>query len=152
MNTLFDLDQPTPPNPRTSTPRWLALYETKTGAPARLASGRAIPHHCTCGRLTLTGYDDHICAFQATVDPYAATPQLEAAALILGIPTYQLWNSPPRYELSRRTPFPAAPQELTLASQCVVVLAHDCNRRPLATQPLPVSKGHAADLSDYPPF
>ena len=102
MSTLFD--HPV----GSSEPAWMRAYTTRTGAPPHLGTGKARPHRCpTCGRWTLQGLDSNLCALLATVDPNPLTPQTEAAAIILGRPTYTLHGAPGRYELWHRTPHSA---------------------------------------------
>ncbi|MFD6094558.1 hypothetical protein ACFWGN_20800 [Oerskovia sp. NPDC060338] len=139
MTALFDLDNPTPATRRDpSTPAWVIAFETRTGATATLAGGRAIPRPCSsCRAWTLTGYDAPLIADTATVDPYAATPLQEAAALILAVATYQLWGTPGRYHLTpRHLPGLRILGHHPPATHVTVVIAHTC-RPPLATQPLP---------------
>lgn len=138
--TLFDLPNNAAPRP-SSEPAWLTAYTTRTGADPnpRLAGTRAIPRPCpTCARLTLTGYDAPLIAGLATTDPYLLTPNLEAAALILARPTYQLWGAPGRYELTPRSPIHITGLRLPSADHVPVVAAHDCPRPPLSTTPLPM--------------
>jgi hypothetical protein len=140
MTALFDLpDNPTTTHRRDpSVPAWVTALETRTGTTATLTSGRAIPRPCpTCHAWTLTGYDAPLLADTATVDPYAATPLQEAAALHLQIATYRLWGTPGRYQLTpRHTPGLRVLGRHPAATEATVVIAHTC-RPPLATQPLP---------------
>lgn len=139
-------------------PRWIDAYETASGMPdPRLAGTAAKPRHCKgCGLLVLAGFDAPLIAHLAIVDPYAATPVLEAAAVILDIPTYRLHGMPGGYELAPRF-IPGQTPSCTHAAaggDVVVVLAHVCGRRPLATIALPTraSPGAAFDSAGPPPF
>lgn len=126
----------------TPVPAWLAHYQTTTGLPDPRRQGRnARPTTCPrCGRLVLTGADHHRIAAYPTVDPYALTPQLEAAAVILAIPTYELRGQPPTWELHPRT-FPTVPTwPIPPANQCRVVAEHSCDNPPLSTTPLPTRR------------
>lgn len=119
-------------------PRWIDAYITSSGLPdPRLVGTTAKPRHCDCGALTLVGYDAPLCANLSVVDPYQATPQFEAAAVILAIPTYQLWGHPGRYDLTNRHR-PGIPPicQRKPATECVVVIGHRCGHPPLATIPL----------------
>lgn len=154
MTVLFDLPDDVAQTDRhaPSTPPWLTAYSTMSGDDPRLVGTRAIPRTCTCGHLVLVGYDAPRIAGLATVDPYQATPQLEAAAVILATATYQLWGEPGRYELTPRH----IPGVRTLgmkrpAGDVVVVLAHVCHRTPLATTPLPAPR-RPARPGDVVPF
>jgi hypothetical protein len=143
MTTLFDLpDAPAPSTPRDpATPWWVTAYETRSGAAATLAGGKAVPRPCPrCGRWCLTGYDSNLCAFQAWADPAPLTPQLEAAALILRRTTYRLWGSPGRYELTLRlVPGVHLPGRHPSADECTVIAAHTCNSPPLSRAQLPMT-------------
>ncbi len=135
-----------------STPVWLDAYTTRSGDDPRLVGTRAIPRTCLCGRLVLVGYDAPVIAGLATVDPYQATPQLEAAAVILATATYQLWGDPGRYELTpRHVPGLRALGTKRPAGDVLVVLAHTCHRPPLATTPLP-APARPARPGDVVPF
>lgn len=154
MTTLFDLPNDATQTARRdpSTPPWLAAYTTRSGDDPRLVGTRAIPRTCPCGRLVLVGYDAPAIAGLATVDPYTATPQLEAAAVILATPTYQLWGDPGRYELTpRHIPGVRTVGTKRPASDVLVVLAHRCDRPTLATTPLPAPH-RPARPGDVAPF
>lgn len=140
-----------------TTPRWVDAYTTRTGLPdPRLTGTTAQPRHCaTCRLLVLTGWDAPLLAALATTDPYQLTPHLEAAAVILDIPTYHLWGVPGRYELTpRHTPGIIPIGRMPSADQCVVVAAHHCGRPPLSTVPLPTRArtSHFVDSDGEPPF
>lgn len=152
MSTLFDL--PEPPKTRDQIPRWITNAETELGAPLTLASGKTKPHKCpTCGAWTLTGYDAHIMATQVFVDPFLATPKNELAAIILGIPTYNLWGNPPRFELTPRhqpdDTHPIGTENPANPGTTNVVIAHT-HKPPLANLPLP--QANTADQYTDPPF
>lgn len=154
MTVLFDLpnDVGRHAPDASSTPAWLAAYTTRSGDDPRLVGTRAIPRTCPCGRLVLVGYDAPVIAGLATVDPYAATPQLEAAAVILATATYQLWGDPGRYELTpRHVPAVRTVGVKRPASDVLVVLAHTCYRPPLATTPLPAPHrpAHPGDVAPF---
>lgn len=135
----------------TPTPRWLQAYTTTSGLPdPRLAGTTARPRHCTdCRRLVLAGYDSPTIATLAITDPYALTPQLETAAVLLDIPTWRLWGAPGRYELTPRHE-PGLGPECTRApaSEITVVAAHRCEYQPLSRIPLPTP--HAPTQSADP--
>lgn len=134
---------------------WVDAYTTRTGMPdPRLAGVTAKPRHCTtCGRLTLAGYDSPACADLAITDPYALTPTLEAAAVILARPTWQLWGAPGRYELTARTPTRLLGVRLVPADRCVVVATHDCTHPPLSRTALPTRQPrYVVDTDGPPPF
>lgn len=152
MTTLFDLDEPQPPrSSEPPVPYWIAAYETRTGSPPALAGIRAIPRPCRkCGQWTLTGYDDYLLAALATTDPNPLTPQLEAAALILGRPTWELRGTPGRYSHRRRTPFYGHIRKLKPANQCTVVAQHNC-AGPLSTATLPLTDPRMT-FPENPPF
>ena len=112
--------------------------ETRLGLPLGLASGYAKPGHCPkCGRAILAGYDAPAIAALAVVDPYRATALEEAAAIILGLPTWQLHGrTPDRYQLSNRTWPKVAPLvNHKSADDVVVLILHRCGFKPLATGP-----------------
>jgi hypothetical protein len=148
---------PNRPNASSSppaTPHWVTALEARTGGTARLTSGGAIPAPCTtCGRWTLQGYDAPRCAGHAITDPHPLTPALEAACVILAVPTWQLWGSPDRYELTPRHE-PGVPPIGTArpAGDVVVLAAHHCGRPPLAPDPIPVTRPRTAATLDAPPF
>jgi hypothetical protein len=134
---------------------WVDAYTTRTGMPdPRLAGTLAKPHHCRhCARLLLVGYDSPTLADLATVDPYVLTPALEAAAVILARPTWQLWGPPGRYQLTARTPVRITGLALIPADRCVVVATHHCGRPPLTHTPLPTrAPAWVADSDGPPPF
>lgn len=136
----------------TSTPRWLQAYATRTGADPALGT-TAVPRHCrTCRRLILAGYDAPTLAGLALVDPYALTPQLEAAAVILAVGTWRLWGAPGGYELtSRHEPRVHRPERLTSAGGDVVVVAeHRCEFPPLSHIPLPTRNARTTDPDRIP--
>lgn len=104
--------------------------ETTTGLPIGLASGRAKPGRCPhCGAPVLAGYDHHRIAHLAITNPHALTPQLEAAALALHIPTWQLHGTPGHHTLTRRT-YPGVPLTLPLppADKVTVLAEHQCHK------------------------
>lgn len=129
--------------------------ETRLGLPLGLASGYAKPGHCPhCGLAVIAGYDAPAIATLAIVDPYQATPLDEAAAIILGLPTWQLHGTPGRHTLSGRT-HPGVPPlgTHTPATECVVVIRHRCGYRPLATGP-PIRTANPAHAQwpENPPY
>lgn len=140
-------------------PRHVADHlELTTGLPAdHLAGTRAIPRPCPdCARLTLTGYTGKLLALLATVDPYALTTHQEAAAVILARPTYRLWGTPHRYELTNRHQ-PRLPPWLTYPPAdtpgVTVVAEHHCHTPPLGTTPIPLRPPRTAINHDAPiPF
>lgn len=154
MTALFDLPDTAVQTARRapSTPAWLAAYATTSGDDPRLVGTGAVPRTCRCGRLVLVGYDAPAIAGLAIADPFRATPPLEAAAVILATPTYQLWGEPGRYELTtRHHPGVRTVGMKRPASDVVVLLGHDCTRPALATEPLPAPP-HAARPGDVIPF
>lgn len=156
MSTLFDLggvhETPMPPEP--STPAWVTAIETRTGGELRLTSGRAIPAPCSrCGRWTLQGYDAPRCAGLAIVDPNPLDPTLEAACVILAIPTWQLWGTPGRYELTpRHEPGVRHAATHRPATDVVVVAAHRCGHPPLAPETVRITRPRPPAARDAPPF
>lgn len=154
MSTLFDVDDALPSEPRPAPARdWVEGYQTKTGMPDPRTTGTtAQPRHCTtCGRLVLAGYDAPMLAGLAVTDPYPLTPALEAAAVILARPTWRVWGTPGRYELTHRTPETDPTVRLLGADRCVVVASHHCHHPPLARAPLPMRPPAWVVDSDGPP-
>lgn len=156
MSTLFDLpddvDRPAQTTP--STPPWVTALEARTGALASLASGRAVARPCTrCRRWTLQGYDAPLIAGHAVVDPNPLTPQLEAAAVILAMPTWQLWGRPGAYQLTpRHEPGVHYIGTARPAGDVVVLAAHRCAYPPLAPDSIPATRSRTADVVGEPPF
>lgn len=139
----------------TSTPRWLEAYGTRTGTDPALTGTRAVPRHCrTCRRLILAGYDAPTIAGLAIADPYALTPQLEAAAVILAIVTWRLCGRPGHYELTpRHTPgLPPLCRRDPAGPAVTVLAAHRCEYPPLSRIPLPSPNAHRAADPDHIPF
>lgn len=141
----------------TAPPRWLQAHADRTGDDDALIGTRAVPRHCrACGLLLLAGYDAPLIAGLAVVDPYRLTSQMEAAAVLLGRPTWRLWGAPGRLELTGRF----YPGVLPLgrhppAEEVVVVAAHRCGTPPLSSVPLPVRAPRvvaAGDDDEDPPF
>lgn len=137
----------------TTTPAWLNAYDVSTGDDPALRGTRAVPRHCrTCRRLVLAGYDGHVAAWLAVVDPYQLSPQLEAACVVLARRTYRLRGVPGTYELIPRfspavLPFGPRPS----ADAVVVVAEHDCGTPPLSHQHLP-TPSHITNPDGPPPF
>lgn len=124
------------------------------GDDAALAGTRAVPRWCrTCRRAVLAGYDAPVLAGLAIADPYRATWQQEAAAVILARPTWWLAGPwPTRGELiPRHTPALRPLGVRPPADQVLVVIGHDCNTPPLATGLLPTART-SAHLPVNPPF
>lgn len=139
MTVLFDLDDtPTPKPPSTpGTPWWARAYETRTGSELRLAGDRLIPARHDCGAWILHGYDAPIAAVHVHLDPNPLTPALEAACVILAIPTYQLWGTPGRWFVTiRHQPGLARLGRVPPADDVVVLAAHQCGRPPLSAHQL----------------
>ncbi len=136
----------------TDTPTWVHAYTTTSGLPdPRLVGTFAKPRRCTgCRAWVLAGYDSPLIAALAICDPHPLTPALEAAAVILGRPTWRLWGHPGAYQLTQRTPtrmrLVRAP-----ADACVVLASHQCGRPPLSRAPLTVTAARAV-RSDTPPY
>ncbi|PYG00181.1 hypothetical protein SAMN05216184_104120 [Georgenia satyanarayanai] len=129
--------------------------ETRLGLPLGLAAGYAKPGWCPrCGRAVIAGYDAPAIATLAIVDPHPATPLEEAAAIILGLPTWQLHGTPGRHQLSGRT-WPGI-RPITRhrpATECVVVIKHRCGFRPLATgPPIPTTNTTNHGFPENPPY
>ncbi|WP_152649123.1 hypothetical protein [Demequina flava] len=135
------------------TPQWLILHTQQTGDDPTLTGTQAHPRHCKkCGRLTLTGYDSHIMAGLAITNPNPLTPRLEAAAVILHIPTYRLWGTPGHYQLTPRHQ-PRIPPLGTHppANQVTVLAQHNCHHPPLSRETLPTRPPQSAiDLERIP--
>jgi hypothetical protein len=137
----------------TTSPPWLAAYDLSTGDDPALRGRRAVPRHCrTCRRLVLAGYDGHVAAWLAVVDPYQLTPQLEAACVVLARRTYRLRGLPGSYELNPRyspavQPFAPRPS----AADVLVVAEHHCDTPPLSRQHLPTPR-HLTNPDGPPPF
>lgn len=128
--------------------------ETKTGLPLGLAGGRAKPGNCpNCGHTIIAGYDSPLIAGLAITNPYRLTTQHEAAALIVGIPTWQLHNRPGNYTLTGRL-HPGVPYPFTLknADECVVVAKHECNQQPLSTEAIQLHPKAGDTFPDTIPF
>lgn len=134
-------------------PRWLDAYLTGTGLPdIRLAGTTAKPMHCHgCGLVVLAGYDSPLGAVLAIADPHPLTPQLEAAAVILGRPTWHLWGHPGCYELTARTPVWTKSIPLRTGTNVLVVASHRCGTPPLTRDTLPTRSTTWAVNSDGPP-
>lgn len=126
--------------------------ETRLGLPLGLASGYAKPGHCPkCGRAVIAGYDAPAIAGLAVVDPCRLTMQLEAAAIILRRPTYQL-HGRLRFMLSNRTwPGVPKPWPLKSADQAVVVAAHKCGHH-LGGEPISATNPAARTFPPQPNF
>lgn len=126
----------------------------KRGEDPDLAGTRAVPRWCrTCRRAVLAGYDAPVLGGLAIVDPFRATWQQEAAAVLLARPTWWLAGPwPIRGELIARH-HPGIPDVgiRAPADQVLVVIAHDCTRPPLATTPLPTQRT-IADRPTDPPY
>lgn len=155
MSTLFDVDpNPAPTRREPSEPAWVAAFTRAHGATPTLNSGRARPVRCTCSAWTLQGLDAPRCAGLAVCDPNPLTPQLEAAAVILAIPTYRLWGSAGRYELTPRHQPRVPPQHHhdPAGPGVVVLAAHTCGRAPLAATHLQLTAPAASGPTGEPPF
>ena len=91
----------------------------------------------------------------AICDPNPLTPQLEAAAVILRIRTYQLWGNPGHYELSPRHQPDGCIYSWTHhrpADQTTVLAEHRCGKPPLTNAVIPVAPPHAYSYDGPPPF
>lgn len=133
-------------------PWWAQAYETRTGGELRLTSGKAIPARCDrCGAWTLHGYDAPLMAGLAVVDPNPLTPVLEAAAVVLDLPTYQLWGAPGRWSLTpRHEPGVRRIGTARPAGDVIALAAHTC-RPPLSSAHLRMTARTPA-RTDQPPF
>jgi hypothetical protein len=155
VTALFDLEPDDHDVAAHSEPAWVAAFTRAHGATPTLASGRALPRPCPrCGRWTLVGLDAPRCAGLARTDPHPLTPQLEAAAVILATPTWQLWNFVGRHELTPRYE-PGVPPHARLepADHVVVLAAHVCGRPPLSRATLRIRSPRTATSTDgVPPF
>ncbi len=140
--------------PHTNTPHWVDTWTQTSGLPnPRLAGTTTRPRTCrTCGALTLTGYDAPLAAELATCDPYRLTPHHETAAILLGIPTWQLWGTPGSYEITRRTPNHINGTQNTPADKCTVLATHRCGMRPISTDPIPTHPTRTTTNPDRIPF
>ena len=126
-------------------PAWL---KDRIGAPTRR---NAAARRCrTCKAATLTGLDEDLCAFQATVDPTPLTPLGEALALLGGRHTYELRRSVTGVALWRRTRRRISAD--IASEQCLVVADHECYSPPLPYVVVPASKKRKAISDDLPPF
>jgi hypothetical protein len=130
----------------------LRAIAVRAGHDPHLPGTTARARHCRgCSRLVLAGYDAPVCACLAIVDPHRLTPDLEAAAAVLGRMTYRLHGAPDAYQLAYRAPQYPPVVELVPADLCVVVAAHDCGRPPLPGEPVPTRVTPVA-YPDDPPF
>ncbi|GAB2457678.1 hypothetical protein [Xylanimonas ulmi] len=148
---IFDLDTPTPSPRRNDRPWWADAYETRTGSELRLAGDRLIPARHDCGRWILTGYDAPTLATAVNLDPNPLTALLEAACVILAIPTYRLWGNPGRWSVTPRhepglTYLGRAPN----ADTVTVIAAHACNRPPLTSAQLRMTATTRTRLEEPP--
>lgn len=135
---------------------WIPAYQTHTGLPdprTNPAGTTARAQHCdTCRALTLVGWDAPLLARLARTDPYALTPRLEAACVILGLGTWRAWGAPGRYELVARHIPGVHPIGITPAGSGVIVVAqHRCGFPPLSTQAIPLVPASHTRPTD-PPF
>jgi len=137
-------------------PDWRALHALKTGDNAALIGTRAQVRNCAhCGLIVLAGYNSHVMASIAITDPFLLTPQLEAAAVILNIHTYEARGHPGRYELTNRHwPHLTRPDWIHYkpATDVNVLAAHRCGYPPLSRQPLPLNPATASWGHGEPPF
>ncbi|GMA22266.1 hypothetical protein GCM10025864_44920 [Luteimicrobium album] len=155
MTALFDLEPDDLDAAATSEPAWVTAFTTTHGATPTLASGRALPRPCPrCARWTVVGLDAPRCAGLARCDPHPLTPQLEAAAVILDTPTWQLWTFAGRHELTpRHEPHVPPLARLAPADHVVVLAAHVCGRPPLSRAPLRLRTTRTADpMHGEPPY
>lgn len=121
----------------------------------RFNNTTATPTICQCGAEVLRGYDQHLIATRATVDPVRATPADEAQAwLTHHTGTWQLTGTPGHYELASRI-FPGQ-QHLDIAStadQVIVLIGHRCGEPPIATgPPVQLEVQDLLDLPDNPDY
>lgn len=120
---------------------WLrTILETKTGGfrGARLTKCRR------CGAWTITGLDNDVAAFQATVDPSPLTPRQEYLCILAGRRTYDLETSAARIVLHHRDVY-----GLATPSRYTVVPQHRCG----ATFPtINIRQRTTSQHTDTPPF
>jgi hypothetical protein len=125
------------------------------GEDPTLTGTRARTRHCrTCGHLVIAGYDNHVMAALAITDPYRATWQDEAAAVILARPTYRLLGPWPTHAelVPRHQPDIPPTAHHPPAEQVIVLIAHRCGTPPLATTPLATTAPRSGGYPDQPPF
>lgn len=137
---------------------WVPAYQTHTGLPdprTNPAGTTARAQRCEdCGALTLVGWDAPLLARLARTDPYALDPRLEAACVILALPTWQVWGAPGRYELTaRHVPrvHPIGTRKPAGSPGVIVVTEHRCGYPPLSTVAIPLVPTTRTRPTD-PPF
>jgi hypothetical protein len=129
-------------------PPWLrrqleAAGRLDTDGVGRAASGASCRG---CGAQVLQGLDDDTCALPAAVDPQPISVLGEAAAVLAGRDTYDLWGRA-RVELDYRDAV-----RIAWPRAWPVLAAHTCGAPPLPADPTVPRHARRPAVSDTPPF